>query len=252
MSAQDLSKDVLEQLECPVCREYMQPPITLCANGHNICSRCKQKIQNCPICREPFFQTRNRTLEKLAERVKCPCPNKAHGCTLTFPIAIIRKHQDVCAYSPIACPIRQFVHCGWKSTFKEVKQHVTEKHKNWVTNMTGMTDVLIKNFNKNKVYVRIILLNNDVFQQRFEVLGSAVYYVIKYIGREEKASQFKYKFKLGKRSDKISVWKIVSSYNVDVHEVYNTGKCVKLYYDTIETFLDEENNLKFSFEISRV
>ena len=29
---------VLRQLECPVCMEYMRPPITLCANGHNICN----------------------------------------------------------------------------------------------------------------------------------------------------------------------------------------------------------------------
>jgi len=44
-----------------------------------------------------------------------------------------------------------------------------------------------------------------MFQQQFEILDSAVYFVIKYIGTEEKASQFRYKFKLGKRSDKISV-----------------------------------------------
>jgi hypothetical protein len=118
--------------------------------------------------------------------------------------------------------------------------------------MSGMTDVLIRNFNKNKLYVRIILLNDDMFQQHFEVLDSAVYYVIKYIGTAEKASQFKYKFKLGIRSDKISVCNIVSSYSADVQDIYSTGKCVKLYYDTLERFLGENNNLKFSFEISKV
>ena len=91
-----------------------------------------------------------------------------------------------------------------------------------------------------------------MFQQHFEVLHSAVHYVIKYTGTEGKASQFKYKFKLGKGSDKISVYNTVSSYSVDVQEVYNTGKCVKLYCDTLEKFLDENNNLKFSFEISKV
>jgi len=118
--------------------------------------------------------------------------------------------------------------------------------------MSGMTDIFIKNFNKNKVYFRIFLLNDDVFQERFEVLDSAVYFSIKYIGTAEKASQFKYKFKLGISSDKISVCNIVSSYNVDVKEVYDTGRCVKLYYDTLERFLDKNNKLKFSFEISNV
>lgn len=252
MSSQGLSKDVLEQLECPVCMEYMLPPITLCGNGHNICSTCKEKLKNCPTCRQPLFQIRNRTLEKLAVRVECPCPNEPYGCTLTFPIALIREHQDVCEYSPLVCPLRKLVNCNWKGHFEEVKHHVTQKHRNWVTKMSGMTDVFIKNFKKNKLYARIILLNDDVFQQHFEVLDSAVYYVITYIGTAEKASQFKYKFKLGIRSDKISVCNIVSSYTVDVQEVYNTGECVKLYYDTLERFLDEQNNLKFSFEISKV
>jgi hypothetical protein len=115
-----------------------------------------------------------------------------------------------------------------------------------------MKDVLIKNFDKNKVNVKIILLNDDMFQQHFEVLGSAVYYAIQYIGRTEKASEFKYEFKLGTSSDKISVCNVVSSFNVDVQDVYNSGKCVKLFYDTLERFLDENNNLKFSFEISKV
>ena len=46
MSAQNLSKDVLEQLECPVCMQYILLPITICCNWHTICSNCKQKIQN--------------------------------------------------------------------------------------------------------------------------------------------------------------------------------------------------------------
>lgn len=252
MSIQSLAKDVLHQLECPVCMEYMLPPITLCGNGHNICPNCKPKLQRCPTCREPLSETRNKALEKLALKVECPCRNKLHGCTLTFPIALIREHQDVCEYNPVECPLRNYFHCKWTGPFNEVKHHVTQKHRNWVTDMSGMTDVLIKNFNKNKVYVRIILLNDDMFQQHFEVVQSAVYYVIKHIGSEQKSSQFKYKFKLGKHSDKVSVCNTVSSYNLDVQEVYNTGKCVKLYYDTLKRFLDEKKNLKFSFKISKV
>jgi hypothetical protein len=121
-----------------------------------------------------------------------------------------------------------------------------------VTNISGMRGVLVENFKKNKVYVRICLLNDDMFQQRFEVQASAVYCVIRYVGIAEKASQFKYEFKLGTGSDKISVCNIVSSYRANVQELYNTGKCVKLFYDTVERFLDEKNNLKFSVEISKV
>jgi hypothetical protein len=130
----------------PVYMQYMLPPIKLRGNGHNTCSSCKQKIQKCPTCREPQLDTRNKALEILAVRVECPSANKPHGCTLTFPIAPIRGHQDVYEYSPLVCPLRQLVNCGWKGSFKEVKHHVTQKHRNWVTNMSGMVEVLIKNF----------------------------------------------------------------------------------------------------------
>jgi E3 ubiquitin-protein ligase SIAH1 len=167
MSIQDLAKDVLEQLKCPVCKEYMLPPIMLCGNGHNICSSCKEKFPKCPTCRESLSNTQNKALENLALRVEFPCHNKPHGCTLTFPIALIREHQDVCEYnplvSPIHCPLRNRDHCNWKGAFQEVKHHVIQKHKLWVTNTSGIKFFCIKNFNKSKIYLHILLLNDDMF-----------------------------------------------------------------------------------------
>ena len=122
MSFHDLSKEVLEQLECPVCMQYMLPPITLCGNGHNICSSCKQKIQKCPTCREPLSDTlRNRALEKLAVRVEFPCPNELYGCTLTFYIALIRAREDVCQFGPFDCPLNYCIKFNWTGTLTEIK-----------------------------------------------------------------------------------------------------------------------------------
>jgi len=44
----------------------------------------------------------------------------------------------------------------------------------------------------------LIVLKYYLFEQQFEVPDSAVHCVIKYIGTEAQASQFKYKFQLGK------------------------------------------------------
>ena len=90
------------------------------------------------------FRYRNRALEKLATPVECPCPTEQHGCTLTFPIALIREHQDVCEYSPLVCPLQKLVNCNWKGHFEIVKHHVTQKHRNWVTKMSGMTTFLLR------------------------------------------------------------------------------------------------------------
>ena len=84
------------------------------------------------------------------------------------------------------------------------------------------------------------------------MLDSSVPYILKYIGTAEMAPKFKYKFKLGIRSDKISICNIVSSYTVDVQEGYKTGKRVKLYCGTFERYLDGKDDLKFSFESSNI
>jgi len=251
MSADDLSKDVLEQLECPVCMQYMLPPITLCGNGHNICSRCKQKIQKCPTCREPLSDTRNTELEKLAVLVECPCPNKPHGCTLTFPIALVREHEDVCQFGPFDCPLNYRVKCNWTGPLTEIKGHVLHKHKDhkdllrltYVRTYVRNDLPTVQKFNKDKIHVDILLSRSNIFFESYEFVGDAFYCIIQYTGPEKEASQFKYKFVLESGAEEITVCNVASSYSTDVKEVYNTCTCVKLYCDTVERFLEEDKNI---------
>jgi E3 ubiquitin-protein ligase SIAH1 len=69
----NLEQSLLSQMECPVCMEYMRPPIMLCENGHNICNICRPKVRDCPTCRQQFLNTRNVALEKVAAEVIYPC-----------------------------------------------------------------------------------------------------------------------------------------------------------------------------------
>lgn len=48
----DLNEKILQQLECPICVEYMKPPINVCEAGHSICSQCYNKVNQCPLCRK--------------------------------------------------------------------------------------------------------------------------------------------------------------------------------------------------------
>jgi len=50
----ELSKSLASLLECPVCFELMGCPIIQCLNGHNICSKCKPRVNLCPTCRWGF------------------------------------------------------------------------------------------------------------------------------------------------------------------------------------------------------
>ena len=37
--------------ECPVCYDYVLPPILQCQSGHLVCSSCRSKLTLCPTCR---------------------------------------------------------------------------------------------------------------------------------------------------------------------------------------------------------
>ena len=98
--------------------------------------------------------------------------------------------------------------------------------------MLEMTKLDFENCNKNKVYVDILLSNDNLCFESCQVVGDAFYYIIQCIGPEKEASQFKCKFVLESGAEEITVCNVASSYSRDVKEVYNTGKCVRLFCDT--------------------
>ena len=85
-----LDEALLSDLECPECMEYMAPPIKLCTNGHNICSKCREEVDCCPTCSDRVSKINNLTPESIARRQKCtqnfdPKTDETHTAT---PLAI--------------------------------------------------------------------------------------------------------------------------------------------------------------------
>ncbi|XP_011311758.1 E3 ubiquitin-protein ligase SIAH1B-like isoform X2 [Fopius arisanus] len=54
-----------ELMECPVCLDVPQGSIYQCIEGHDICQYCKKIVDMCPICKKPFNEGRNYTVEKI-------------------------------------------------------------------------------------------------------------------------------------------------------------------------------------------
>jgi hypothetical protein len=60
----------------------------------------------------------------------------------------------------------------------------------------GLTKPTVQKFNKDKIYVDILLSNDNLLSEICEAVGDAFHCIIQYIGPEKEASQFKYKFVL--------------------------------------------------------
>jgi E3 ubiquitin-protein ligase SIAH1 len=123
-----LDEGLLGDLECPVCMEYMVPTIKLCTNGHNICSKCRDRIDCCPTCRAEFTENRNVALENIARSQKYPCANRQSGRLDLFSIEHIAEHNAVCVYGKIKCPFQVHGKCSWKGFRSDLKEHAKAAH----------------------------------------------------------------------------------------------------------------------------
>lgn len=59
------NNDLASLFECPVCFDYVLPPILQCASGHLVCGSCRPKLSCCPTCRGSLSNIRNLGMEKV-------------------------------------------------------------------------------------------------------------------------------------------------------------------------------------------
>lgn len=82
-------------LECPVCRDFLQPPLKQCCNGHVVCFSCWPRLSLCPACRAPFIPTASLVLDGVLRVLRFPCPHREHGCTLYLKMDDRAQHDVV-------------------------------------------------------------------------------------------------------------------------------------------------------------
>ena len=239
-----------------MCLEYMRPPIPLCANGHKICGICRQKVNNCPNCREYFVDTRNLALEDLARQVMYPCKYRFYGCTEIFNHDQIAGHQVTCRYIPQVCPVAKLAigKCSWTGSYDGVKGHLQENHLEVCCEYVGDEFKFIhKLSNYTKIFC-FIFAYNEVFFSLFPGENDIFYTVLLYVGPSENAAKFKYKVEFVNKDDTegVTVMHLTRSSNENLNDLYTSCKCGKLHYDVVDRLKDGEGNLKFKMEIVRI
>jgi len=283
-----MEQGLLKQMECPVCMEYMRPPITLCVNGHNICNTCKPKVLHCPTCRQQFLDTRNVALEQLAAEVLFPCAYRNYGCRETYKLDLIGEHQQKCRYIPQPCPVNKLNlgNCTWTGICSKMYSHLKQKHNNicidyqvrdfhgnirphqysgfmrantciecQVFGSVGNSSPLqIRGVTPATTYCKLILCDNNVFFSRSEIKNGIFYSVLQYIGPAAEAAKYQYKLQFLDKERKVGllVSFVARSLYEDLSEVHNSGNSVKLYPEQFSGFVNERSELEFSMEIVKL
>jgi len=97
-----VSQELVKLLECPVCNGVPFPPIYGCYNGHIICNSCRPKLSHCALCRQPYWEGRNRVIESIVNASKFQCSYKETGCTEVMTGSGIKAHLRTCKFGPAA------------------------------------------------------------------------------------------------------------------------------------------------------
>ncbi|XP_032833669.1 E3 ubiquitin-protein ligase SIAH1A-like [Petromyzon marinus] len=122
--------------ECPVCFDYVLPPILQCQSGHLVCNSCRQKLSCCPTCRGPLSPSiRNLAMEKVASTVAFPCKYAPSGCALALHHSEKPEHEDQCEFRPYPCPCPG-ASCKWQGPLESVMPHLATSHKS-ITTLQG-------------------------------------------------------------------------------------------------------------------
>ncbi|XP_028136812.1 E3 ubiquitin-protein ligase siah-1 [Diabrotica virgifera virgifera] len=234
---------LLANLECPVCLDYMLPPIYQCANGHSYCEPCKKKVEICGLCKVPVHDTRNFTLEKMTEHLTYPCKYHKAGCTYSCISTEIRDHETCCEFGPFICPLKDTTNCDWQGSHSRVLDHIDNNHNEVVLKSDQVTIPFNKKDTKS---CYVIKYDKKIFQFDYKYDEQKLYLSVRIIGRSTDAKEYRFEadvIDLGGLKRKCFNVGLVSAIS-SADERFKDGKCVKIYLEQIIGFYSDTINLR--------
>lgn len=232
-------KEILENIECPVCFEYLSAPIYLCKTGHSICSRCKSMLKNCPTCTADITSIRNYVLESLVSIIRYPCPFGKNGCKEMQPLEDLKKHIPDCAHRSYGCP---FCPAGstWEGHRNDLKLHLNKTH-NTVSYRNKSYKPLDSYFpldHPNEFKYFIYNSSNPIqlfyICQKYEKKNSkdcVFHLVVRYVGDEKYVKNYSYTMSItstASRTRKMSWTEVCSNVWKPFNEIIAAGTCVSV------------------------
>jgi E3 ubiquitin-protein ligase SIAH1 len=254
-STKDVNEGLLKALLCPRCKKYLVPPISFCEMGHNVCSGCRPELLRCPECQQPYLKGNNQTLENVVREVSFPCVYKADGCEETFSIHLMQEHEENCPYRPYNCPVilAGRIRCAWKGSLLEMERHVLSKHGTVVWRGTGVYSMK-KILTSTGLHNDVVMTLGQLFYVQFRGQDHNYYGFVKYVGPKRNARQYRSSITIVSKDEDefLTCCYVTNSCQDDNEAIIANGRCLKLHYDVVRRFLDNEGYMYVKIEISKI
>lgn len=238
--------DLLVELECPICTNYMSPPIRQCATGHSICEDCRRRLPKCALCQGLFTESRNISLEGLAIKMRYPCINKSSGCNIKLAYNEREIHESRCSFKGYKCAMEK---CPWVGRLEDISQHWASKKmtsKPYQANNICHTKIRSESY-----YVNIIEAYNKLFWFKCKLSKKKFYWVVQYIGKSSEAGHYWYEidiFKPDQPKRKILLSDYCQPADIDNSVLYENA-CITLPTDIVEPFFGDDQLLVYNMRV---
>ncbi|XP_060800891.1 uncharacterized protein LOC106133809 isoform X2 [Amyelois transitella] len=255
-SVKEFNQSLLRLLECPVCLEWMEPPIAQCRRGHLVCTGCRARLAACPVCRTTFSSVRNRAMEGVSELLRYPC---RHGCGREMRLRKRGPHEASCPARRFACPAAACQHRA-PLLHTDLTHHFQSKHLDIMK--IGRKHKFSMKVNSEHHDDWIIMALHEMFHLRVDVdvrNWGVVFYVV-YIGPKARAKKFMYNITINGQhnSRKLSYARLTHSDLERPSLNENRQDCFHLTLDQTVNFLrcknrhcDPDKYLDFNVEIAK-
>ncbi|KAJ3648216.1 hypothetical protein Zmor_020036 [Zophobas morio] len=245
-----LYDELLVELECPICTNYMSPPIRQCATGHSVCETCRKKLPKCALCQGKFTESRNISLEGLAVKMRYPCINKPAGCMAKLSFTERETHELRCPLKGFKCAMDK---CSWVGKLEDLAAH-------WASKKTSSkpyhkSNVCHTKMKAESYYVNIVEAYNKLFWFKCKLTKNKLFWAVQYIGSAKEADGFSYEieiFKPGRSKKKITMSDYCQGIDLENQELFSEEACVSINVDSVSSFVTGEQILIYYLRVNMV
>jgi len=245
-----LDENLLRELKCPECMQYMVPPIYLCQNGRSICSTCREERERSEFTfvGDSVLCIRNVALENIARCQKYPCDNRQSGCLDLFSNEDIAQHLLGCVYREFDCPLQLYGKCSSKCMKSDMMNHLEKEHPGSFMETSTLSSVLFQDKG-----VSVLFCFGELFVHRQHERNGKFYCAVQLIGTSSEASKYKCEFTLRAANgiEQISNTFLVQGYSEDWETSFSSGKCLHVDEVTVKHFR-VHNKLNWTITLSTV
>ena len=240
-------KHIVPQLSCLLCNEPLLSETRLCERGHTFCKKCPPYLVHCTECLGKFLaETRNYSIESIANMVKYKCNNYDDGCRTLLTRDLILKHNAACSMSPVICPLGNIprAQCTWTGLLHQVLGHVRSSHKDKITSRnyfkcTSLQDAYWLTIYKREIFIYYKYKQDGIWHAAVMKVGLTT-------------DMFKGIFNLKSPHPK-SRESIQIGFGVELidnmEEIFNNGRCLMLDEVVVKRFTkDREMNMSVSIQ----